>query len=75
MDLKHILSVFTDDLIKKGKLQKDKINEISRLDLAFLIMDTYIKYPLPPKNYALIPYNYCALPLILPSYLSSITNN
>ena len=75
MNLKHILSVFTDDLIKKGKLQKDKINEISRLDLAFLIMDTYIKYPLPPKNYALIPYNYCALPLILPSYLSSITNN
>ena len=74
MDLQYILSVFINDLILKGKLQRNQINNINKLDLAFLIMDTYIQYPLPPKNYALIPYNYCALPLILPSYLSSITN-
>lgn len=33
----------------------------ARLDLAMLIMDTYIKYPLASQNEAVIPYNYCAI--------------
>lgn len=42
-----------------------------RIDLAFTLMDYFIKYPLPPKEAALLPYNYCALSKALP-WMSSI---
>lgn len=74
MNLNDIFNIFINDLINKGKLQKDKIDTLNRLDLAFLIIDTYIIYPLPPIEYAIIPYNYCAITLLLPSYLSFLNN-
>jgi hypothetical protein len=43
---------------------------MSRLDLGMLLMQEYIQYPLPTKEVALIPFNYCALgkevPLLKP---------
>ena len=39
---------------------------MERLELGLLIMDTYIRYPLPTDSRSLIPYNYCALPRVKP---------
>lgn len=64
MTLEQILETFQKDLIQKGKLTAG--SEITRLDLAFLIMDTYITYPLPAVETALIPYNYCAVSKAVP---------
>jgi hypothetical protein len=65
-ELSYILDTFTNDLIKRNILTENNKNNISRLDLAFLIIDTYIQYPLPPAKFAQIPYNFCALPLKFP---------
>lgn len=62
MSLTEILRVFTDDLVKRGKLTADSAKQISRLDLAILLLDAYVKYPLPAAANAVIPLNYCALP-------------
>ena len=37
------------------------LDGLSRLNLAMLLMKEYTAYPLPTKEVALIPYNYCAL--------------
>jgi hypothetical protein len=37
-----------------------------RLELAFVLMDSYISYPLPAADTALVPFNYCALPKLVP---------
>ena len=50
----------------RGVVTAEKVELMSKLDLAFMIVDTYIKYPLPPVENAIIPYNYCALPRLLP---------
>lgn len=73
MSLEYILGKFTEDLIAKGKLSEERAAEISRIDLALLLMDVYIKYPLPAKPF--IPYNYCAASRLMPAlepYLSFI---
>lgn len=62
MTLDYILDTLKADLIKRGKLQKNQ--EISRLDLALLILDTYSQYPPPPNS--LIPINYCMLGKLYP---------
>ena len=66
MDLNVILSKLTQEMIRRGALTEESAKTISRLDLAFLIMKTFIVYPLPPLEYALIPLNYCALPRLVP---------
>ena len=41
-----------------------------RLKLAFQLMDFYLKYPLPSRSaQPLLPYNWCALPRMLPTWL------
>ena len=42
---------------------------LERKRLAMLLMDTFIKYPLPE---ALVPYNYCALPRLLPRWAQRV---
>lgn len=64
--LETILNTFTNDLIKNKGFTEKQLIEMNRLDFAMLLIDQYLKYPLPPKQNALIPINYCALPLILP---------
>ncbi len=66
LELSVILDTFINDLVKRNILTHDNKNDISKLDLAFLIIDTYIQYPLPPLQFAQIPYNYCALALKYP---------
>lgn len=69
MDLESdILDKLKQDLIQRQLVSKTRteLDTMNRLDLAFLLMDTYIKYPLPPKELAWFPYNYCAVPLVLP---------
>lgn len=61
MDLDDILNILKDDLIKRKKLSVHNRDSIDKLSLAFLIMDTYIVYPLPSKEVAMMPYNYCML--------------
>jgi hypothetical protein len=67
MKLDFILGKFVKDLIQRKKLTQKTKDTISRLDLAMLIMDTYVKYPLPAVNVALFPYNYCAVKKLIPS--------
>ena len=70
MELSEVLRIFGEDLQRKGKVRSAeaalKDDEDARLALALLIMDTYIKYPLPTKPGTAIMLNYCALPRTLP---------
>eukprot|EP00966_Prymnesium_polylepis_P304073 7024961-Prymnesium_polylepis.1 len=43
---------------------------MDRKALAIKIMDTFIRYPLPDRSVRLVPYNYCALPRLLPSWVA-----
>jgi hypothetical protein len=66
MSLDGILEKFLADLIAKGKLAKGStLESVPRLDLALMIMDVYIKYPLPSEP--VIPWNYCALGRLIPA--------
>eukprot|EP01064_Diplonema_japonicum_P018716 TRINITY_DN27400_c0_g1_i1.p1 TRINITY_DN27400_c0_g1~~TRINITY_DN27400_c0_g1_i1.p1 ORF type:complete len:464 (+),score=53.70 TRINITY_DN27400_c0_g1_i1:78-1469(+) len=60
LTLNDILEIFREDLRKKNKLP----DAPTALDLALLIQDTYIKYPLPPTS--LFPVNYCLVPRMFP---------
>lgn len=63
--LDDVLNTFLKDLIKKGQIPKgSSLASLDRLNLALKIIDTYIKYPLPAGP--LVPWNYCALPRIMP---------
>eukprot|EP01104_Vermistella_antarctica_P017475 TRINITY_DN6190_c0_g1_i1.p1 TRINITY_DN6190_c0_g1~~TRINITY_DN6190_c0_g1_i1.p1 ORF type:complete len:430 (-),score=101.56 TRINITY_DN6190_c0_g1_i1:45-1334(-) len=62
MKLEDILETFRKDLVARGKLSEGEV--ISPIDFNILILNTYIKYPLPVN--ALIPYNYCMLPRLYP---------
>jgi len=62
LSLTEVLRVLTDDLVQRGILTVNSAEQIDRLDLAILLMDTYVKYPLPSAAKAVIPLNYCALP-------------
>lgn len=71
MTLEYILDQFKIDLIQRGKLHVDDgggsgsgsvdANTISRIDLAMMIINTYISYPLSSPDVAVFPYNYCAV--------------
>ena len=66
LSLHDVLSRFTKDLIHRGELSVKNLNEISKLDLALLIINTYILYPLPPRDAHIIPWNYCAMTRLYP---------
>eukprot|EP00929_Paragymnodinium_shiwhaense_P107722 TRINITY_DN74095_c0_g1_i1.p1 TRINITY_DN74095_c0_g1~~TRINITY_DN74095_c0_g1_i1.p1 ORF type:complete len:477 (-),score=79.67 TRINITY_DN74095_c0_g1_i1:364-1794(-) len=71
LSLETVLRTFATDLVRRGLLNAGtNIDDLvgsaagpaERLRLAILIMDNYIKYPLPDINVAWVPLNYCALP-------------
>ena len=66
MSLEGVISTLKDDLVEHKGISRAKLDSMSRLELAFLLMEKYIQYPLPSFRDTLIPYNYCALPLIFP---------
>jgi len=65
LTLDQILDTFKNDLVTRGKLSEEEKKKITPLDLAMLILDTYVKYPLPPTAH--IPYNYCAAAKMFPA--------
>ncbi len=70
MELEDVLRVFAEDLAARGAVRSAadalELDAGKRLELALLIMDTYIKYPLPTKSDTAIMLNYCALPRTMP---------
>jgi hypothetical protein len=44
-----------------SRYSKDALLQLPRVDLAMALMDYFVKYPLPAKEAALVPFNYCAL--------------
>ncbi len=66
MTLDEILNTFANDLYEKRKINdiEQALHLDRRLELAILIIETYIKYPFSPQ--AWIPYNYCALGRLIP---------
>lgn len=62
MTLESVLDKFREDLIRRGRLEKNQ--EISQLDFAILLLDEYLPYPSSPT--ALIPINYCMLGKLYP---------
>ena len=66
LTLEDILSTLRKDLVARGVTTAAKLAAMPQLDFAFLIMDTYIKYPLPPLELAWVPLNYCVLPRLAP---------
>lgn len=57
-----VLGVFRADLHRRGVLDEKAV--VSAYDLGVLILDTYIKYPLPAD--AWIPFNYCVADRAVP---------
>ena len=68
LELEEILETFAKDLVSRGKVTSVEraLQEMPRFELALLIMDTYIKYPYPTKSDVVVPWNYCALPRLMP---------
>jgi hypothetical protein len=66
MSLEGILQTLRNDLVENKGVSREKLDSLSRLELAFLLMEKYIQYPLPSFKDTTIPYNYCALPLLFP---------
>lgn len=62
LSLEAILGRLTEDLVRRQKLSRAAAESIDRLDLAMMLLDTYVQYPLPAWKEAWIPLNYCALP-------------
>lgn len=63
LQLEDILDVFHADLVARNILSVDGAPP-DRLELALLLLDTYVKYPLPPD--AVVPYNVCAAAAAMP---------
>ncbi|CAJ0947063.1 unnamed protein product, partial [Mesorhabditis belari] len=53
----EILEDLKKDLHETRGYSMEKLNAFSRYDLGMILLDEYIKYPLPPHG--LIPVNYC----------------
>jgi hypothetical protein len=53
----YVMGILRKDMDKRGILAENA--EIGKIQLAELLLDTYVKYPLSPN--ALIPYNLCAI--------------
>lgn len=65
MQLDDILQRFALDLERRGRVRSaQEARALAPLDLALLILDEYIPYPLPTT--ALIPFNYCAIVINYP---------
>lgn len=61
LSVESILETLQGDLTKRGRLNAADAKNMTRLDLALLLMNEYVHYPLPSRLQSLIPYNYCAL--------------
>ena len=69
LTLQHVLRVLKRDLRSRGVL--GLYEEPAPLDLAILLLNTYIKYPYSES--ATIPYNYCMLGKLSPIFSTLLT--
>lgn len=60
LSLDQIFSRLREDLVTKGRLST-KDAGLQPLEFALMLLDEYVKYPLPHRNKAWIPYNFCAI--------------
>ena len=65
LTLEQVLGVFRAELTRRGKLASVDA-KVAPLDLAMLIVDEFIRYPLSPT--AWLPLNVCALPRLVPAH-------
>lgn len=67
LNLDGILDQLVADLVAKGKIAAGSTKDsIGRLELALLLIDAYITYPLPPQEFATVPFNLCAATIAAP---------
>jgi hypothetical protein len=65
--LDTILTTLVEELMTKGKVTSVEAGlAMPRLELALLLLDTFVKYPLPTMEKATLPYNYCVLNRLQP---------
>ena len=65
LELEDVLRTLAAELVRRGAVTSvGAAMAMNRLDLAMLIIDWFIAYPLPPRWQ---PYNYCALARLWPS--------
>ena len=72
--LESVLSRLIEDLAARGRLSNSTgalslrsfDGPAKRLELALLLLDEYVRYPLPSVKAALIPWNYCAAARLFP---------
>eukprot|EP00466_Bigelowiella_natans_P000197 jgi/Bigna1/84835/estExt_fgenesh1_pg.C_10175 len=67
MTLEQILLTFGSDLARRGLVPNDApdyILSMDRLELAILILDTYVQYPISSSVW--MPFNYCMAPRLYP---------
>lgn len=66
MSLDDVLARMLPDMVARGWIPSVEAGKaMPRVRLAELLLG-YVKYPLPPKENAVVPYNYCALPRLYP---------
>lgn len=67
MPVEKILDDLANLMAERQKKKIDDFKNLSRLDLAFALLDEFVHYPIRKSG---IPYNYCALskqyPLLAP---------
>ena len=67
MSLDSILRTLSEELVRLGAVSSvHSALAMDRLQLAMLIMDNFIQYPLPARSSRWFPYNYCALSHLWP---------
>lgn len=64
--IEKILMIFKADLIRNHGHTEEELAALNRMEIGLMILNTYVKYPLPSTKEALMPFNYCALPMVLP---------
>ena len=75
LSLDEILKTLGDDLVTRGVTSAEALAKMDRLDLSVLLLDTYVKYPLPSRDYAFFPYNYCVLPRLFDGMLGGAVSD
>jgi hypothetical protein len=67
MDLEtDILEPLVREAARRGAARSlDALRALPRLDLAFKLLDAFVRYPLPAAP--ALPFNYCALPKLFPN--------
>lgn len=65
MTLESIFDTFKNDLVERKVKTREQLDAMTPLDFSFLILSEFIRYPLPSTP--LIPYNYCALSVLIPA--------